>query len=133
MPDYMYDHIHLYSPDPLKTAQFYEDMFNAERVNARELPNGQVSVELSLSGSRILIMQQSADAKPVSTARGAVSGLEHFGIRTDDIETAVTDLKAKGVEFRDDIWEIRPGIKISFLWAPEDVLIELLEVMPRNE
>ena len=128
MPEYVYDHIHLYSPDPLKTARFYEDMFNARRVGAREIAPGIHSVELSLSGSRILIIQQSAEAKTVSTARGSVSGLEHFGIKTDDIETAVKDLKAKGVKFRDEIREIRPGVKICFCWAPEDVLIELLEV-----
>jgi len=131
MPEYVYDHIHLYSPDPLKTARFYEDMFNARRVGAREIAPGIHSVELSLSGSRILIIQQSAEAKTVSTARGSVSGLEHFGIKTDDIETAVKDLKVKGVKFRDEIREIiRPGVKICFCWAPEDVLIELLEVKP---
>ena len=38
------------------------------------------------------------------------------------------ELKVKGGEFRDEIREVRPGVKISFLWAPENVLIELLEV-----
>ena len=54
-------------------------------------------------------------------------GIEHFGIITDDIEAAVTDLKAKGVKFRDEVRVALPGLKISFLWAPENVLIEIME------
>ena len=127
MPNYWYDHIHLISPDPLKTAQFYESMFNAERVSTRELPDGRTSVELNLNGSRILLTQR--PVQPESASMGSVtgSGLEHFGIRTDNLEAAVADLKAKGVQFRDEIRVIRPGVKISFLWAPENVLVELLE------
>ena len=54
-------------------------------------------------------------------------GLEHFGIRTDNLAAAVADLNAKGVQFRCETREIRPGVKISFLGAPENVLVELLE------
>ncbi len=54
-------------------------------------------------------------------------GLEHFGIRTDNLEAAVAELKAKGVQFKEEIRVVRPGVKISFLRAPENVLIELLE------
>jgi len=126
MPNYWYDHVHLTSPDPLKTAQFYESMFNAERVSTRELPDGGTSVELNLSGSRILLKQ--GPVQPESALKESVtgSGLEHFGIRTDNLEAAVVDLKAKGVKFRDEIRVIRPGLKISFFWAPENVLVELL-------
>ena len=127
MPNYSYHHIHLTSPDPAKTAQFYEDMFDAERVRTTELPNGSVSVDLNLGGIMILIMPQGAEAKPASTARGAISGLEHIGIRTDDMDTTVANLKANGVKFRDDIIDFRPGVRITFFWAPEDVLVELVE------
>jgi catechol 2,3-dioxygenase-like lactoylglutathione lyase family enzyme len=61
------------------------------------------------------------------TARGTISGLEHIGIRTDDMDTTVANLKANGVKFRDEIREFRPGVRIAFFWAPEDVLIELVE------
>ena len=127
MPNYWYDHIHLISPDPLRTAQFYESMFNAERVSTRELPDGRTSVELNLNGSRILLTQRPVQPESAFMRSVTGSGLEHFGIRTDNLEAAVADLKAKGVQFRDEIRVIRPGVKISFLWAPENVLVELLE------
>ena len=128
MPNYWYDHVHLISPDPLRTAQFYESMFNADRVSTRELADGRTSVELDLGGSRILVTQPRAQSESASVPSGIGTGLEHFGIRTDNLEAAVADLKANGVEFRDEIRSTRPGVKISFLWAPENVLVELIEV-----
>jgi len=126
MPDYCYDHIHLVSPDPVGPAQFYEEMFNAQKVNERKLLDGRTSVELNLTGSRILVIQHSQPESATTPSKIDI-GLEHFGIKTDDIETAVADLKAKGVQFRDEVREIRPGIKIAFLWGPENVLIELVQ------
>ncbi|MFC2060097.1 VOC family protein [Chloroflexota bacterium] len=127
MLNYWYDHIHLISPDPLITAQFYEGMFNAERVSTRELPDGRTSVELNLNGAKILLMQRPVQPESASMPSNTGNGLEHFGIRTDNLEAAVADLKAKGVQFRDEIRVIRPDLKIAFLWAPENVLVELLE------
>ena len=127
MPSYWYDHVHLISPDPVKTAEFYEKMFDAKRVSVGELGAGRVMVELDLNGSRVLINTGNVRTGAVSGSSEPAHGLEHFGIRTDDLEAAVADLKAKGVQFKEEIREIRPGVKISFLWAPENVLIELLE------
>jgi len=127
MPSYCYDHIHLISPDPVKTAQFYEEMFNAKRVSVGELGAGRRSVELDLNGSRVLVMSRRVQPETAPSSAETDDGLEHFGIRTDNLEAAVADLKAKGVQFKEEIREIRPGVKISFLWAPENVLIELLE------
>ena len=128
MPSYWYDHVHLISPDPVKTAEFYEKMFDAKRVSVGELGAGRVMVELDLNGSRVLINTGNVRTGAVSGSSEPAHGLEHFGIRTDDLEAAVADLKAKGVQFKEEIREIRPGVKISFLWAPENVLVELLEV-----
>ena len=126
MPNYWYDHIHLISPDPVKTAQFYQSMFGAKLIETRQIADGRTSVELSLNGSRVLVLnpknQPQSDSQP-----GVGYGIDHFGIRTDDLQAAVEDLKANGVEFTEEIREARPGLKISFLLGPENVLIELLE------
>ena len=127
MPNYWYDHVHLISPDPVKTAEFYEKMFNAKRVGIREIGDGRIGVDLDLNGSRVLVMSLRAQPESAPSSPETGSGLEHFGIRTDNLEAAVAELKAKGVQFKEEIREARPGVKISFLWAPEDVLIELLE------
>lgn len=119
MPEYWFDHIHLRSPDPVKTAEFYEQMFGAKRVSMRDEGDGRAMVKLDLKGITILINQQ--------TGEGAQTGLVHFGIRTDKLDEAVAAMKERGVRFTQDIRQVRPNFKMSFLVAPEDVSIELQE------
>ena len=119
MTEYLLDHIHLNSADPRKTAEFYENMFGAKQAGILELGDGNTLINLNLNGTTILISQPRDDSgKP---------GLDHFGIRTDDLRTAIDELKAKGVNFTQGETEIQPGFKISFLLAPENVPIELQE------
>ena len=119
MPDYWLDHIHLMSPDPVKTAEFYEKMFGATRIAVRDEGDGRAMAKLDLKGITILIGQRTGD--------NAQFGLVHFGIGTDKLDESVAAMKTEGVEFTQDITEIRPDFRISFLNAPEDVSIELQE------
>jgi lactoylglutathione lyase len=118
MSKYVFDHVHLLSPDPTKTAEFYQMMFGAILVSSRDLGNGRVVINLNLGGVTILI-SKTTDEKQF--------GLAHFGIRTDHLEEAVDELKAKKVKFTREITQISPQSKISFLQATENVSIELQE------
>jgi lactoylglutathione lyase len=124
MPKYWYDHIHLISSDPRKTAQFYEKMFGAKLVSIQQVPPGYTRAELDLNGSTILIRNPLTQAGAPSQP---ILALDHFGIGTDNLEAAVAELKAKGVEFTQEIRTVRPGLKVSFLLAPDNVRIELLQ------
>ena len=126
MPNYWFDHVHLNSPDPIKTAEFYEKMFGARRVGVREMADGRTLVELDLNGSSIKVTHPRAQPL-VPGAAPTDYEIEHFGLRTGNLEAAVDELKTKGVKF---VQEIRPGVgsKIAFLLAPGDILIELLEM-----
>ena len=108
MPTYSYHHIHLASPDPIKTAKFYEDMFDAKRVGVRQRPDGSSTVDLAMGNVMILIMPQGAQAKTASKTPGTLSGLDHIGIRTDDMDATVAKLKANGVQFRSEIQQFAP-------------------------
>ena len=59
-------------------------------------------------------------------------GLIHFGLRTDDLEKAVDELKAKGMIFVQDITPMPSGSKISYFLAPENVLVELQQYSDLN-
>ena len=118
MPEYWFDHIHLRSPDPIKTAEFYEQMFGAKRISARNEGDGRASAKLDLKGVTILINQ---------AREGDPTGLVHFGIRTDKLDESVSAMKDKGVKFTQDVRQVRPDFKMSFLAAPENVSIELQE------
>jgi lactoylglutathione lyase len=115
-PNYKYSHEHLMSPDPQKTAEFYEQTFGAKRISPHDGSDSRASVKLDLNGVTILINQPK---------EGEATGLVHFGIRTDKLDESVAAMKEQGIKFSQDITQVRPDFKISFLMAPEGVSIEL--------
>jgi lactoylglutathione lyase len=119
MPTYTFDHIHLISPDPDKTADFYEKIFGAKK-SVRDLGGGRKAVSVDLNGTKILIRgKNEGEAEKPS--------LDHYGIRTDNLEKAVAELKKQGITFTMEIRQIRPDMKISYLRTPDGVSIELQE------
>ena len=125
MTTFTYDHIHLRSPDPEKTAAYYQRMFGAEVI--RTMQEGQPRIDLKLGGQNIFIApvppNSSVNPPPVTPYQG----LDHFGLRVTDIDKVVADLKAKGAEFTMELNAPRPNIKICFIRGPEGVSIEVLE------
>ena len=124
MPTYQFDHIHLNSPDALKTAQFYEKMFGSQIMRVREIYGGAV-VRLDLNGQQALIGPPVGSPPLVPATLQPQYGLIHFGLRTDNLEKSVEELKAKGMTFVQDITPLTTGSKISYFLAPEEVLVEL--------
>ncbi len=125
MVRFNWEHVHLRSPDPEATARWYQDMLGADVIRTKN-PDGSTRVDLNLSGQKVFI----ALADPAKTGAPPETpymGLDHFGLTTDDLDAAVTELKAKGVVFTMEPRQIRPGTKIAFLTAPQNVSIELLQ------
>ena len=128
MPQFTYDHIHLRSPNPEATAQYYERMFGAEVL--RSMQQGKPRIDLKLGGANIFIA-------PVAPGEGVnpppttpYQGLDHFGLTVSNIDAVVAELKAKGAEFTREPTTVRPGVRVAFLRGPEGVSIELLERKP---
>lgn len=117
MPNYRFDHMHLYTKDPDATASWYETMLGAEVV--RSNPGGKPRVDLKLGGANIFLLQ-------VDSVNTGMNSLDHFGLLVDDVDAAIADLKAKGVEVTMEPNTIRPGTRISFIRSPEGVRIEIL-------
>jgi len=128
---YKVDHVHLLAADPEATARFYEEMFGARRVGQRLMGDGRVFITLDLGGLAVLVSPPRAAAP----ADGAVSGcghygLQHFGLVTEDLDKAVATLKGKGATFTEAVSQPQPGLRITFLRGPDNVVIELLEKKP---
>lgn len=125
MAKFTWEHVHLRSPDPEATAQWYHNALGAEVIRTKNA-DGSTRIDLNLAGQKVFI----AKADPSKAAAAPSSpymGLDHFGMTVDDLETAVAELKAKGVVFTMEPTQIRPGTKIAFLTAPQNVSIELLQ------
>ena len=127
MSNCRFDHIHLRSPDPIKTAQFYETMFGARIVKTQQIHEDTL-VRLDLNGQLLLISLPHPEGDPrlLNAEIQHRYGLEHFGLITDNLEKTVDDLKSKGIKFVQEITPILPTTKVSFFLAPENVLVELL-------
>ena len=124
MVTYSYDHIHLRSRDPMATAQYFNKMFDAKILESIQ-SDGQPRIDLDINGLIIFIAKadENTPAGPVEPHLG----LDHFGLRVDNLNEAAADLKAKGAEFSSEPRDLRPGLKIAFVRAPGDIRIELLE------
>jgi lactoylglutathione lyase len=128
-PTYTWDHIHLRTPDPEATAQWFERMLGAQVL--RSAAHGTPRIDLKLGGANIFLAAVKAgdgvNAPPVTPYQG----LDHFGLLVSGIDAVAAELKAKGVEFTKEPHSPRPGIKICFLRGPQGISIELLDRDPK--
>ena len=125
MAKFTWEHVHLRSPDPEATAQWYHDKLGADVIRTKN-GDGSTRIDLNLAGQKVFIAM--ADPSKAATAPSSpYMGLDHFGMTVDDIDSAVSELKAKGVVFTMEVTQIRPGTKIAFLTAPQNVSIEILQ------
>jgi lactoylglutathione lyase len=123
MSNYMFDHIHLRSPDPEATATWFERMMGAQVL--RTLQQGKPRIDIKLGGINIFIAEAGSDVNAAPTT--PYQGLDHFGLTVSGIDAIAADLKAKGVEFTRDVQTARPGVRICFIRGPQGVSIELLD------
>jgi lactoylglutathione lyase len=126
MATYSYDHIHLRSRDPMATAQYYHKMFDAKIVESIQ-SDGQPRIDLDINGLTVFIARVPADADIAEAPVDSHLGLDHFGLRVDNMDEAAAELKQRGAEFTVEPRTIRPGVRIAFVRAPDNVRIELLE------
>ena len=60
-------------------------------------------------------------------ARRKRYGTEHFGMKVDKLESALQQCQVAGAKIILGVTQIRPGVRIAFFMAPDNVLVELLE------
>ena len=78
------NHVHLKTPDPQKTAQFYIDTLGATKV----ADVGDIGVRLDLHGLTLNV------TKHIETqTRDQKYGIEHIAIDADDIQGMIDSLK----------------------------------------
>jgi len=125
MVKYTWDHIHLRSPDPEATAQYFERMFGAEVI--RTMEQGKPRVDLKLGGANIFIAPVAAGSNINPPPTTPYQGLDHFGLSVSGIDAIAADLKARGAEFTMEPTTVRPGVRVCFIRGPQGVSIELLD------
>jgi catechol 2,3-dioxygenase-like lactoylglutathione lyase family enzyme len=125
MAKYTWDHIHLRSPDPEATAQWFEKILGAEVI--RTMQQGAPRIDLKLGGANIFIAPVKAGDGVNAPPNTPYQGLDHFGLVVTGIDAIAAELKAKGVEFTREPTTVRPGTRVCFIRGPQGVSIELLD------
>jgi lactoylglutathione lyase len=129
MPQLTWDHLHLRSPDPEGTAQWFERMLDAEVI--RSTQQGKPRIDVKLAGVKIFIAPVAPGDGVNAPPTTPYQGLDHFGLAVSGIDAVAAELKAKGVEFSKEPNIPRPGIKVCFLRGPQGISIELLDRDPK--
>jgi len=129
MPVTAWDHVHLRSPDPEATAQWFEQMLGAQVI--RSMQQGKPRIDLKLGGANIFIAEVTAGDGVNAPPTTPYQGLDHFGLTVSGLDAMAAELKKKGVAFTKEPMTARPGLRICFLRGPQGISIELLERDPK--
>ncbi|MGE0823997.1 MAG: VOC family protein [Candidatus Binatia bacterium] len=116
---YRFNHRHLIVDDVPKTVAFYEGTLGAKKVQEMEF-RGRPIVRLELDGLPLTISQQ------IHAGVG-----DHIGLAVDDFEAAVTELRAKGVEFIVEPTDMGFA-KFAFIRDAAGTTLEVLQFVERN-
>jgi catechol 2,3-dioxygenase-like lactoylglutathione lyase family enzyme len=134
-----FDHIHLISRDPWAAAQWYCEMFGGEI--AAEQPNlrGAPQLDVRIAGMTVVIRGQRpgevpATTRPMQAFDGYSShnewGTDHFGFTyKGDLRAFCDKLKSKGAKMAVEPWEFKPGMVLCYVSAPDNVSIEMIQIM----
>ena len=124
-----FNHVHLKSPDPETTANWYVKAFNFRIVNDTVRSFGDRFIQcktadgisVNISGARTNEQLRDGDAT-------AHWGLEHFGVNVDDIDAEIQRLEGLGAELMEGPIGVPNGPRIAFIKTPVDVRVELLQL-----
>ena len=124
-----FNHVHLKTPDPEKTANWYVTAFNFEIVRDRVRDSGDRfitcktpdGITFNISGARTNETMGDGDADPHW-------GLEHFGINVDDIDAEIERLVGLGAVLKHEPSNVSNRPRIAFIAGPDNTRIELVQV-----
>ena len=126
---YKINHIHLKAPDPQKTADWYTKAFNFKIVSDETRVFGDRFVRCQTEDGGMMV--NISGARTGETLGGgdasAHHGLEHFGFDSAGLEADITRLEGLGARLLEGPIQIPNGPRICFMWAPDDVRVELIE------
>ncbi len=123
------EHVSIRVRDLNSTAAYYEKMFGARILLRRNLAGGKRILFLGIGESMLELMDFGPGSEPVDAREHY--GVHHIGIKTDNFEKTVRDLKAKGADFLGEPFDPTPGIHLVFLRDPNGAVIELAQRDPQ--
>jgi lactoylglutathione lyase len=135
-PAFKFDHVHIISPDPEASANWYVAMFGAT-IAANTMARGAPQIFVDLGGMTILIRGRRPGEDPVAArpirqftdfSSHDARGIDHFGFMYHgDLAAFCDELRAKGVTFPVELKRGVGGSLLCYVAAPDGVSIELMQ------
>lgn len=125
---YEFDHVHLKAPDPKATADWYVSAFGFEIISHAVRPWGDRFLRCETSdGAVVNISSARTDEKMGESDASAHYGLEHMGIKVEDMAAEIPRLTSMGAQLMEGPVDVPGGPIIAFIKAPGGVRVELLQ------
>jgi catechol 2,3-dioxygenase-like lactoylglutathione lyase family enzyme len=116
------NHLHLKSPDPQKTVDFYVKFCGATVLRENTASDGRKNFRVNLHGVELNVTDFLQEQK-----LGQFYGLEHVAIDAQDFNAEVAKIKAAGIKILEE--RVLPdGRHVCFFEGPEGVRLEFLEM-----
>jgi catechol 2,3-dioxygenase-like lactoylglutathione lyase family enzyme len=147
-----FGHLHLFSADPIKAAEFYIKYFGAKPRSTwppSPEPRFRKDVQIGPSASLMLdnvniiiypvqysLKQYATYWKPGETSLAPTKDrvVDHVGISFDNLEQAVEQMRGDGVKVTQEIKSVAGGkIKYAFIDGPDNIRIEMIEGRAHKE
>jgi lactoylglutathione lyase len=119
------DHIHIMSSNPEEAVQYFEKILDG-RVISRIDSRGFPLIRIDVKGIPVAVLGTDPKSGQLIPGKGS-KGLDHFGLKVDNLEQTAHDLKKKGVKFTVEPTVTPWGLKMAFIEGPEGIRIELVE------
>lgn len=127
MQTYRCDHIHLKADDVQKTADWYCEVLGGKKTFEGQFRGSKV-IYVDINGMIFIIFGLlNSDSEPIPASINTRFGVDHFGFQVDNVDAAIAELRAKNVPIVEEPSTARPGVRIAYIEAPDQVRIELTQ------
>ena len=124
--DYALDHIHLRCSDVDASVAYYEKMFDAKEIGRGDA-KGMLIIVLEMAGQRFSFSPK-REGVDISVKPGEPGwGLYQIGLKVNDLDAAIAELKGRGAEISRGPITVRDGLRVFFVEGPDAVEIEIME------
>jgi catechol 2,3-dioxygenase-like lactoylglutathione lyase family enzyme len=121
-----FDHVHLVGSDLDASERFYRDMFGAETVGRRDA-GGATNLMMRLDGINLFIREPRPAENVTADGAEIRYTYDHFGVVVQDLQSAIDELRTKGVTILQEPRTARPGTHVAFVEGPDHTRIEVLQ------
>ena len=126
---YEFNHVHLKSPNPKATADWYVNAFEFTIISDTERPVGDRFIRCQTSDGVPINISSARTNEDLEDGNSNVHwGLEHFGITVLDMDAELKRLASLGAVIKEGPLDVPDGPTIAFIAAPDDTRIELLQL-----